>query len=192
MGRRPIKENRMSPQVAVLVGSLRRDSFNRKLALALAELGKDLLSLEIVPLAEIPLYNQDLDSDPPEAVLRLKRAVAESAGVLFVTPEYNRGVPAVLKNAVDWGSRPTGKGVWAGKPAATAGISPGAIGTAVAQSQLRPVLVMLGMRLMGQPEVYVSGGADYFDAAGAVAEEKNRKFLLGFLTRFARWIGQEA
>ena len=179
----------MSHKIAVIVGSLRRDSLNRKLALALAELGKGFLTLEMPPLAEVPLFNQDLESEPPQAVLSMKRTVAEADGVLFVTPEYNRGIPAVLKNAVDWGSRPTGKGVWAGKPAATAGISPGAIGTAVAQSQLRPVLTMLGMRLMGQPEAYITGGPDYFDAAGAVAEERSRKFLLNFLTRFAQWIG---
>jgi chromate reductase len=176
------------PKIAVFVGSLRKDSFNKKLALALAELGKEFLDFEIVPLEAVPMYNQDLDSDPPQSVLSMKKAVSGADGVLFVTPEYNRGIPAVLKNALDWGSRPTGKGVWTGKPAATAGISPGAVGTAVAQSQLRPVLVMLGMCLMGQPEVYISGGPDYFDATGAVAEERNRKFLSGFLAGFARWI----
>jgi chromate reductase len=179
----------MSKKIAVFVGSLRKDSFNLKLALALADLGKEFLNLEIVPLHDVPVYNQDMDEDPPPAVLRMKRAALEADGVLFVTPEYNRGVPAVLKNAVDWGSRPTGKGVWTGKAAATAGMSPGHVGTAVAQAQLRHTLVMLGMRLMGRPEVYVCGGANYFDPSGAPAEEKNRRFLSDFLKSFAAWIG---
>ncbi|MDR2160729.1 MAG: NAD(P)H-dependent oxidoreductase [Desulfovibrio sp.] len=179
----------MARKVAVFVGSLRKDSFNRKLALALADLGKDFLDLSLTPLEGIPLFNQDLESDPPQAVLDMRRAAAEADGVLFVTPEYNRGLPAVLKNAVDWGSRPAGQSVWAGKAGATAGISPGAIGTAVAQSQLRPILVMLGMRLMGQPEVYITGGPGYFDLAGGVADGGNRVFLLGFLRNFAAWLG---
>jgi chromate reductase len=179
----------MTKKITVFVGSLRKDSFNKKLALALAELGRDILTLQVTPLEDVPLYNQDMDADPPAAVLLMKKAAAEADGVLFVTPEYNRGIPAVLKNAIDWGSRPTGKGVWTGKPAAIAGISPGVIGTAVAQAQLRSILVMLGMKLMGQPEVYISGASGYFDATGNVAEEKNRKYLRNFLERFAEWIG---
>jgi chromate reductase len=119
----------------------------------------------------------------------MKQMVAEADGVLLVLPEYNRGVPAVLKNAVDWCSRPMGKSVWPGKATATVGISPGAVGTAVAQAQLRPTLVMLGARLLGQPEVYIAGAVNYFDATGGVVEEKNRQFLRSFLTRFNEWIG---
>lgn len=174
--------------VAVFVGSLRKESFNKSLAVGLQELAKDNLTLNIVPLDDVPMYNQDLENDMPEPVLRIKQAVAEADGVLFVTPEYNRSIPPVLKNALDWCSRPPGKSVWAGKPAALAGTSPGVIGTAVAQSHLRSVMTILGMRVMGQPEVYVMWCEDYFDARGCVHDEKNRAFLNSFLAKFSTWI----
>jgi chromate reductase len=152
-------------------------------------MGAGFAAFDILPLGDVPMFNQDLEDDVPAPVLQLREKVRAADGVLFVTPEYNRGIPAVLKNAVDWCSRPTGKGVLAGKAAALAGMSPGAVGTAVAQSQLKPILVMLGMRLMGQPELYIQGGADYFDAAGRPADERSRQFLANFLKRFEAWIG---
>lgn len=179
----------MPKNAAIIIGSLRKNSLNRKLALALADLGAGLLTFDIIPLDAVPIFNQDLEDNLPEPVLRMKEQVGAADGVLFITPEYNRGLPAVLKNAVDWCSRPTGKGVLGGKAAAIAGISPGVIGTALAQSQLKPILLMLGMRLMGQPEIYVHGNDAYFDASGAVTEARNRDFLASFVSRFAAWIG---
>jgi len=176
--------------VAVFVGSLRKESFNKKLALALKDLAKDTLAFNIVALDDVPMYNQDMETDLPAPVARIKQAVAEADGVLFVTPEYNRSIPPVLKNALDWCSRPPGKSVWTGKPVALAGTSPGAVGTAVVQAHLRSVMTMLGMCVMGQPEVYISWSHDYFDEQGRVAEEKNRSFLNLFLTKFAAWIEQ--
>lgn len=176
--------------IAVFVGSLRKESFNKKLALALAEIGKDLATFAVVPLDDVPMFNQDLEVDPPEPVVRMKRAVTEADGVLFVTPEYNRSIPPVLKNALDWCSRPYGKGVWAGRPAALAGTSPGVVGTAVVQSHLRSVMTMLGMCVMGQPEVYVVWRQEYFDEQGRVADAKDRDFLRNFLERFIAWTGR--
>jgi chromate reductase len=179
----------MSKKIAVIVGSLRRESLNSKLASALAELGAGFASFDILSLGDVPMFNQDLEDDVPTPVLRLRENVRAADALLFLTPEYNRSIPAVMKNAVDWCSRPTGKGVLSGKPAATGGMSPGAVGTAVAQSQVKPVLLMLGVRLMGQPELYIHGGADYFDVGGKVADENNRRFLINFLKRFEAWIG---
>lgn len=175
-------------KVAVFVGSLRKESFNKKLAQAFMELGSDTFSFSMVSLDDVPMYNQDLENDLPASVVRIKKTVAESDGVLIVTPEYNRSIPPVLKNALDWCSRPYGKGVWAGKPTALAGTSPGAVGTAAAQSHLRSVMTMLGMIVMGAPEVYVVWNPQYFDATGRVAEENNRLYLQSYLTKFADWI----
>lgn len=174
--------------IAVFVGSLRKESFNKKLAQALAALGKDTLRFTIVELDDVPMYNQDLEDALPASVVRIKKAVEEADGVLFVTPEYNRSIPPVLKNAMDWCSRPAGKNSWAGKPAALAGTSPGAVGTAAVQSHLRSVMAMLGMCVMGQPEVYIVWTPDYFDADNRIADEKNRSFLTMFLGKFAGWI----
>lgn len=174
--------------VAVFVGSLRKESFNRKLAQALAGMGEGKLSCNIVHLDDVPMYNQDLEDNLPSSVARIKKAVEEADGVLFVTPEYNRSIPPVLKNAMDWCSRPSGKNSWAGKPAALAGTSPGAVGTAAVQSHLRSVMTMLGMCVMGQPEVYIVWNPNYFDAGNRVVDEKNRSFLTLFLDKFSAWI----
>ena len=174
--------------IAVFVGSLRKESFNKTLALALADLGKDQFAFNIVTLDDVPMYNQDLENDLPAPVVRMKKAVADADGVLFVTPEYNRSIPPVLKNALDWCSRPPGKGVWGGKPAALAGTSPGAVGTAAVQSHLRSVMTMLGMCVMGQPEVYIVWNPDYFDSESRVVDEKNRSYLTMFLQKFHAWI----
>lgn len=178
--------------IAVFVGSLRKESFNKKLALALGDLGRDTFHFNIVPLDAVPMYNQDLEDDLPAPVAQMKKAVAESDGVLLVTPEYNRSIPPVLKNALDWCSRPAGKSVLGGKPVALAGTSPGAVGTAAVQSHLRSVLAMLGMVVMGQPEVYIVWNPEYFDAENRVADEKNRAFLTMFLTKFSDWIAMHS
>ncbi len=177
--------------LATFVGSLRKDSINRKLAHALAVIGKDLFRTTIVDLADVPMYNQDMESAMPGPVARMKETIAASDAVLFVTPEYNRSMPALLKNALDWGSRPPGHNAWAGKPAAVAGITPSAAGTAVVQSHLRSILPVLNMRVISQPEVYLTDKGDFFDASGAVANEESRKFLLGFLTHFSGWVAKQ-
>ena len=174
--------------IAVLVGSLRKESFNKKLALALAALGKETFRFNIIPLDDVPMFNQDLEGNLPEPVARMKQAVKEADGMLLVTPEYNRSIPPVLKNALDWCTRPPGTSVLGGKPVAIAGTSPGMVGTAAVQSHLRSVLSMLGMVVMGQPEVYIVWNPDYFDAEHRVVDEKNRSFLSLFLDKFNGWI----
>jgi len=174
-------------QVAVLVGSLRRDSYNRKLAKALEILGTGSFTIRY-PDLNLPLYNEDLWADPPAGVVQLKAEVEAADAVLFVTPEYNRGVTPVIKNAVDWGSRPWGKSSWAGKPAGIVGASPGAIGTAVAQSQLRSTLMILSLHVMAQPEVYLTVKDGQFAEDGTVTDDGTAKFLKGYLDKFGAWI----
>ena len=152
--------------VAVIVGSLRKDSFNRKMAQALAAIAPAVLKLEIVEIGQLPLYNQDDDADPPAASAAFKQKIAGADAVLFVTPEYNRSVPGVLKNAIDVGSRPYGKSAWSGKPAAVMSVSPGAIGGFGANHHLRQSLVFLDMPALPQPEAYVGGAGDLFDESG--------------------------
>ena len=175
-------------KVAVIVGSLRRASVNLQFAQALAKLAEGQLGFEFVDLAAVPLYNEDLWSDPPAAVLALKQSVAAADGVLFVTPEYNRSMPAVTKNAIDWGTRPYGHNVWTGKRGALVGASPGAIGTAVAQSHLRSVLLGCGVALLAQPEVYFTARPGLIADDHTVTDEKTRAFLAGFITRFAQHV----
>ena len=175
--------------VAVIVGSLRKESINKKLARALMRIGKGRLNFTPVEIADIPLYNQDMENEMPAPVARLKAAVATADAVLFVTPEYNRSMPGVLKNVIDWGSRPYGQNVWAGKPAAVAGTSPSPVATAVCQSHLRSILTMLGMILASQPEVYIIDRPGLIGDDGSVSDESTEKFLLSFVTRFAEWIG---
>lgn len=174
--------------VAVIVGSLRKDSINKKLARALEKLGSDIFTFKTVDISEIPSYNQDLEQDPPAPVKKMKEAVAAADAVLFVTPEYNRSIPGVLKNVLDWGSRPYGTSVWGGKPAAMAGSSAGSVGTAVAQSHLRSILGFLGMSLTVQPELYFTDKPGLVAEDGTVENESTAKFLRGFLTAFAAWI----
>lgn len=174
--------------VAVIVGSLRRESINLRFAKALAQLAGPTLVFELVELADVPLYNEDLWANPPEGVTRLKREVDAADAVLFVTPEYNRGIPAVVKNVIDWGSRPYGKNSWANKAGAIVGTSPGSIGTAVAQSQLRAILVGCGVRLLGQPEVYFQTKPGLIGDDFTVTDAKTREFLAGFIAKFATHI----
>jgi len=177
--------------IAVVVGSLRRDSFNRKLATGLAKLAPAEFAFSQVRIDDLPLYNQDDDGSPAESVKRLKAEITAARGVLFVTPEYNRSIPGVLKNAIDHASRPYGQSAWKGKPAGVIGISVGAIGTAVAQQQLRAILGYLDMPTLGQPEVYLQMKEGFFDADGGVGEG-SRKFLQGWMDRYVDWVKQHA
>lgn len=174
-------------RIAVIVGSLRKDSINRKLATALARLAPADFEFQQLRIDDLPLYNQDNDANPPEAVQRLKSEVAAAQGVLFVTPEYNRSIPGVLKNALDNGSRPYGQSCWAGKPAGVIGASIGAIGTALAQQHLRNVLAYLDMPTLGQPEAFVHANDGLFDAEGNIGEA-SRAFLQGWVDKYVAWV----
>ena len=171
--------------VAVIIGSLRKDSFNRKLALALDKLNHPSLTLSVTKVDDIPLYNQDLDNALPASVVRFKKEMAAADAVLFVTPEYNRSIPGVLKNMIDWGTRPYGQNVWAGKPMSVIGTSPGAVGTAVAQSHFRGIMVSLGAIVFAQIEVYLVYKEGLIDNNFAITVDGTRNFLQGFLDKFA-------
>jgi chromate reductase len=177
----------MSYDIAVIVGSLRRESFNRRFASALVKLAPSDFSFRQLEIGDLPLYNQDDDANPAPQVTRLKSEIASSAGVLFVTPEYNRSIPGVLKNAIDHASRPYGQSAWAGKPAGVIGVSIGAIGTAAAQQHLRNTLAYLDMPTMGQPEAFIQMKDTLFDDAGNIGEA-SRKFLQDWMDRFVAWV----
>jgi chromate reductase len=174
--------------VAVIVGSLRKASINRHVAKALVELAPDSLKLAIVEIGRLQLYNQDDDTNPPAAWTEFRAAIKAVDAVLFVTPEYNRSMPAALKNALDVGSRPYGANVWSGKPGAVVSASPGAIGGFGANHHLRQSLVFLNVPAMPQPEVYLGGADKLFDAGGKLVNDGTRKFLQGFMAAFASWI----
>jgi chromate reductase len=174
--------------VAVFVGSLRKESFNRKMARALIAMAPAPLKLEIVEIGALPLYNQDDDANPPAASAAFKARVRKAHAVLFVTPEYNRGVPGVLKNAIDVASRPYGDSAWNGKPGAVISLSPGAIGAFGANHQLRQSMVFLNVPMMQQPEAYVGNAVKLFDASGALIDDSAREFMKKFLDAFARWV----
>ena len=173
--------------IAVVVGSLRRDSFNRKLATALAKLAPPEFSFDQVEIGDLPLYNQDDDASQAESVKRLKGQIKAARGVMFVTAEYNRSIPGVLKNAIDHASRPYGESVWAGKPAGVLGVSIGAIGTAVAQQHLRTVLAYLDMPTLGQPEVFIQTKEGLFDPSGDIGAG-SKKFLEAWMDRYVAWV----
>jgi chromate reductase len=179
-------------RVAVIVGSLRKASFNRKMALALAGLAPETLKLGIVEIGALPLYDEDLEADVPAAWRSFRDAVRAHDAVLFVTPEYNRSVPGALKNAIDVGSRPYGQSVWSKKPAAVVSVSPGGIGGFGANHHLRQSLVFLDMPVLQQPEAYVGGAASLFAEDGSIAAEGTRKFLTGLMATFATWIERTA
>ena len=179
-------------RIAVLIGSLRQDSFNRKLAVALAALAPKEFSFQHSAIHDLPPYNQDHDANPSEPAKRLKTEIANAQGVLFVTPEYNRSLPGVLKNAIDHASRPYGQSAWAGKPAGIVGISIGQVGTAVAQQHLRGILGYLDMPTLGQPEVFLQNREGLFDAKGHIGLEDSRKFLQGWMDRYVAWVRQHA
>ena len=176
-------------KVAVIVGSNRRESINRKLAQALAGLAVGQLAFHFVSIADLPLYNQDLEGELPPSVARFKSEIAAADALLFVTPEHNRSLPAVLKNAIDWGARPYGQNSWSGKPAAITGTSPGALGTAAAQLHLRQVLGTLGALVMGG-EAYISFKPGLLDSNGTIADETTRGFLKAFIDQFAATVAR--
>jgi chromate reductase len=175
--------------VAVLVGSLRKASINRKVAMALADLAPSNLKLEIVEIGELPLYNEDIDVSPPAAYTAFRQKVGAADALLFVTPEYNRSVPAPLKNAIDVGSRPYGQSCLSGKPGAVISVSPGAIGGFGANHHLRQSLVFLDVPCMQQPEAYLSGAGTAFDEAGNPSESV-RPFLQKFIDAYGKWVEQ--
>ena len=177
-------------RIGYLVGSLAKGSINRKLAKALAKLAPPELALEEIPIGELPLYSYDYDADFPEVARRFKQAIAGVDGVLFVTPEYNRSVPAALKNAIDVGSRPYGQSAWSGKPGAIISVSPGAIGGFGANHHLRQSLVFLDVWCMQQPEAYLGGAGSVFDEAGKVSE-KTKPFLQAFIDAYGKWVEKQ-
>lgn len=174
-------------RIAVVVGSLRKDSFNRKLADALVKLAPPEFRFEQVRIDDLPLYNQDDDGNQAEAVQRIKRQIRSVHGLLFVTPEYNRSIPGVLKNALDNASRPYGDSAWAGKPAGVLGVSIGAVGTAMAQQHLRNVLAYLDVPTLAQPEAFIQVKEGLFDEAGNIGSE-SRGFLQAWMDRYVAWV----
>ena len=173
--------------IAVIIGSLRRDSFNAKLAEGITKLAPIDLTFRRSQIDDLPLYNQDDDANQAGQVKRLKAEIAAAQGLLFVTPEYNRSVPGVLKNAIDHASRPYGQNVFAGKPAGVIGVSVGAIGTAVAQQHLRNVLAYLDAPTLGQPEAFIQAKEGLFDSDGSIGAA-SRKFLQNWIDRYADWV----
>jgi chromate reductase len=178
--------------VAVIVGSLRKGSFSRKTALALAELAGPSLKLSIVEIRDLGLYDQDLDDKPPAVWVEFRKRIKAADAVLFVTPEYNRSVPGVLKNAIDVGSRPYGHSAWDAKPTAVVSVTPGGLGAFGANHHLRQSLVFLNMPTLQQPEAYLSGASKFFDDAGKLTSDSTRQFLQQFIQTFATWIDTHA
>jgi chromate reductase len=180
----------MTKTVAVFVGSLRKASWNRKVARVLIGLAPESLRPEIVEIGELPLYNQDLDDgeSPPAAWQAFRAQVKRYDAVLFVTPEYNRSVPAPMKNAIDVGSRPPGQSVWNGKPGAVVSVSPGAAGAYGANQHLRQSLATLNVPCMPTPEAYIGGIERRFDAQGELSDDGTRKLLQRFMNAYAAWV----
>jgi chromate reductase len=179
-------------KIVVIVGSIRRESINRRLAQALTKLAGPGTEFTFARIDDLPLFSQDLEAEPPSSVLRLRQEVQAADGVLFVTPEYNRSIPGVLKNAIDWASRPYGKNSFNGKPAATIGTSAGTVGTAAAQQHLRSILAYLNVILLGQPEGYIVYRKDMVDDQGVIADESVRTFLQQFMDKFVAWVQRHA
>lgn len=177
----------MSNIIAVLVGSLRKESYNLKVAKVLSKLAPESITLKIIQIGDLPLYNEDIDAgSPPTEYTRFRSEIAACQGAIFVTPEYNRSIPAVIKNAIDVGSRPYGKSIWSKKPAAIISVSPGAIGGFGANHHLRQSLVFLDMPTLQQPEAYFGGVSNCFDEQGNITE-KSKAFLQQFINAYADW-----
>ncbi|MBL8496385.1 NAD(P)H-dependent oxidoreductase [Nitrosomonas sp. JL21] len=174
-------------KIATIIGSLRKDSFNRKLADAIVKLAPAEFSFKLIPIDDLPLYNQDDDTNQTEPVKRFKAEILKSNGLLFVTPEYNRSIPGVLKNAIDHASRPYGQSVWAGKPAGILGVSIGASGTAMAQQHLRNVLAYLDVPTLGQPEAFIQVKEGLFDDNGNIGPA-SKNFLQNWMDRYVAWV----
>ncbi len=177
-------------RIAVIVGSLRKESFSRKIALAVAALAPPELALGIVEIGDLPLYSEDSDKLPPAAWTTFRTAVKGAGGLLFVTAEYNRSMPGCLKNALDVGSRPPGANVWAGKPGGVISSSPGAIGGFGANHHLRQSLVFLDVPVLQQPEAYLGGVGSWFDSEGKLVDDKARAFLAKFVAAYGSWVAQ--
>ena len=175
-------------KIAIIVGSLRKESFNRKTAKAIMSLAPKSLAMEIVEIGDLPLYNEDLDiGTPPAAWTAFRQKMKPFDGVRFVTPEYNRSVPAAIKNAIDVGSRPYGQGIWAGKAGAVISVSPGAAGGFGANHHLRQSLVFVDVPTMQQPEAYLGHADELFDESGNLKNEKTQDFLRKFVEAYAAW-----
>jgi chromate reductase len=175
-------------KVGIIVGSIRKDSINLKLAKALEKLGKGLFEAKYLQIGELPLYNQDLEASFPQEATNFKNDIINSDALLIVTPEFNRSIPGPLKNALDWASRPYGKNALKTKPVAICGASPGAIGTACSQHDLRPILSYLDVILMGQPEIYLQFKDDLIDEEGNISNKDTQKFLQDFMNQYASWV----
>ena len=178
--------------IVTIVGSLRKESFSLKVANALAKLAPASLKLDVTTLEGISFFNQDLEAAPPADWVAFREKLQKSNGVLFVTPEYNRSVPGVLKNAIDHASRPYGQSVWGGKPGAVISLSQGMISGFGANHHLRQSMVFLDVPMLQQPEAYIGHAANLFDEHGAIIDESRREFLQKFLNAFARWIEMTA
>jgi chromate reductase len=186
-----LKEANMAYHIAVVVGSLRRESFNRQLAQAVISLAPADFTFEFLDIGSLPLYSQDYDADYPEVAKHLKQRIEAADGLLFVTPEYNRSMPGVLKNALDWGSRPWGTNSWGNKPGAVIGTSLGATGTALAQQHLRNVLAYLDVATLGQPEVFIKHDPSVINEKGEIVNDGTRKFLQTFVDRYVAWVKRQ-
>jgi chromate reductase, NAD(P)H dehydrogenase (quinone) len=174
--------------IAVLVGSLRKESYNLKVAKTLMAIAPENLSLELVEIGDLPLYNEDSDAHPPEQYKTFRERIKRCDGVLFITPEYNRSVPAVLKNAVDVGSRPYGKNSWDEKPGAVVSVTISSLGAFGANHHLRQSLVFVNVPTMSQPEAYISSAQDLFSAEGQLINDSTKEFLESFMIAFERWV----
>ncbi len=174
-------------KIAVIVGSIRKDSLNKKLADAIIRIAPSGFSFMHVLISDLPLYNQDDDANPAESVKRLRREIGGADGLLFLTPEYNRSIPGVLKNALDHASRPHGQSVWAGKPAGILGVALGAAGTALAQQHLRNILACLDVPVLGQPEAFIQAREGLFSEDGTIGPG-SKPFLQNWVDQYARWI----
>lgn len=176
-----------SYEIAVVVGSLRKESYNQKLATAIVKLAPSDFSFTQVSIRDLPLYNQDDDENQAPSVVRMKNLIRQADGILFVTPEYNRSIPGVLKNALDHGSRPHDQNVWAGKPAGILGVSTGSAGTAMAQQHLRNVLSFLDVSVLRQPEAYIQLREGLFDEKDTIGE-RSRPFMQNWMDHFVAWV----
>lgn len=175
-------------KIGVIVGSLRKESYNLKTAKALISLAPESLSLEIIDISNLPMFNEDLEATPPQEWVALREQILAVDGLLFLTPEYNRSVPAVLKNAIDVGSRPYGHNSWDGKPAAIVSVSIGSISGFGANHHLRQSLVFVNVNTMAQPEGYIGGAGSLFDESGKLIDDSTQDFLKRFILSYEEWI----
>lgn len=178
--------------IAVIVGSLRKESFNLKTAKALIDLAPESLSLELLDIANLPMFNEDLEANPPKEWVKFREKIRAADGLLFLTPEYNRSIPGVLVNAIDVGSRPYGKNSWDGKPAAIVSVSIGPISGFGANHHLRQSLVFVNVPTMAQPEAYIGGATELFDDKGKLTNDSTKEFLTGFMGAFEKWVVRNA